>query len=154
MRERLTTIWQIWQNIAERLRQRGALLSLAVLLSIGLIEPLACIAHCTMLDVLYAGQTSGHQHHNHAVASGAPVDVALATSDDVPATVCLEQHLFSTSAAANCDAPTPQPFHEMTLLTVVVLVPLALVAQHARQATGPPAEFFSPPLLRPPLLCA
>lgn len=151
MRKRLLTIWQVWQGIAERLRQRGALVSLVLLLSIGLFEPLACVIHCSVLEVLYT-QTSGHHHHVAVDGGQWTVDGGNKQVQSA-APVCAENHSFAANTAANCDAPTPQPFHEMMLLSVFVLLPLALLARRARQSTGPPAEFFSPPLLRPPLLC-
>lgn len=155
MRERRQTVWAIWQGIAERLRQRGALVCLAVLLSIGLFEPLGCIIHCAMLDVLYSGSPSVH-HHQHSTDAGLGTGGHTAfDQQNVAATsLCPEQHGAALSATTNCVTPIPQPFHEMMLLVVIILVPLALLARRERRSTGPPPKFFSPPLLRPPLLCA
>lgn len=154
MREQLPIIWQTWRGVAERLRQRGALVSLAVLLSIGLLEPLVCIIHCAVQEALYSRQATVHQHHHHAGTSTAGSKAVSASLGDTSTSICAEDHQIAATSITNCDSPTPQPFHEMTLLAIFVLLPLALIVRRARDSTGPPAEFFPPKLLHPPLLCA
>ena len=67
MSERLATIYRAWPEIARRRSRRGALTSVFVLLSIGLIEPLACIIHCEIIELLVTPTASAAGvHHNHA----------------------------------------------------------------------------------------
>ncbi|KAB8144940.1 hypothetical protein F8S13_03665 [Chloroflexia bacterium SDU3-3] len=148
VRELLTRMCRIWHPIAGRLRRRGALTSLFVVLTLGLLEPLACVAHCAIIEMLgtASGMTAMHHHHASAtpdLASVAPVG-----------TNCHGMASSPNSAAPNCPTSFGQPFHEMLLLSVVILLVLASIARPnlspvLRQAQHRPQPLSPPPIIRP-----
>lgn len=156
MQERLRTIYYEWQQIAERLRRRGALFSLAALLSLGLFEPLGCILHCEMIGLLSGSANTPAFTHHHTQASHEQhahhmSDAPAAHTED--STACRQFYGCEAMTTAHCQPVAPQPFHEMSLLFIILLVPLGLIARRRRPLTAPPRQFYIPPLRRPPILC-
>ena len=158
MSERVRTISHIWVEIARRLRRRGALTGLFVLLTIGLVEPLACIIHCEITELLSAPAISAlHGHHNHAhsdaVAAKESSTVAI-VAPPPDSMLCAQLHNGGTSHTGMPQSATPQPFHEMIVLLGVLFVAVFIIMGPHPLTSDPPRTRFVAPPLRPPILFA
>lgn len=147
VRELLTRMCRIWHPIAGKLRRRGALTSLFVVLTIGLLEPLACVAHCAIIGMLGTDSGMAAMHHHHAGATPDLASVAPA------GTLCHGMASSPNSAAPTCPTSFGQPFHEMLLLSVAILLVLASIARPdpspvLRQAQHRPQPLSPPPIIQ------
>lgn len=157
MSERLHTISHIWVEIARRLRRRGALTGLFVLLSIGLVEPLACIIHCEITELLSAPAASalyGHQNHAHHTAVAAEESSTVAIIAPPGTMLCAQLHSASTSDTGMPQSAAPQPFHEMIVLLGMLFAAVFCITRPQPGTSDPPRTRFIAPPLRPPILFA
>lgn len=123
-----------------------------VVLALGIIEPLACILHCEFVHLLHQTKTSAlvdangnlvlfcdfkQQAENNGFHTSAP------QSDD-------EIHSL-TAPGKQPLVPLPQPFHELSVVLILMLSLLVLLKEripiHARRL----ASLASPPPLPPPI---
>lgn len=139
-----------------RLRGRHGAVALLALLTIGLLEPLACILHCEVWeDLLRASSLAAHRHgaHHHVMPGGATMRagatagdqaaLASAAPDDVPCLVQSQSHLPH--------GIFPQPFHEMALTFAIVVAALGFVERLLLVPPRPPPLVAHVPPLRPPI---
>lgn len=146
VRELLTRMCRIWHPIASRLRRRGALISLFVVLTLGLLEPLACVTHCAIMGML-GNDSMATMHHHHASAAPELASVA-------PAGIhCHGMTSSPNSASQSCPNSFGQPFHEMLLLAVVIVLAISSIARPTpapvlRQAQHRPQPISPPPIIQ------
>ena len=145
VQQRITTYSQLWQDMAERLRRPGAVIGLLLVLLLGLIEPLTCVVHCSLLNMLATSQSAVVQHHHGGAV--APSARGVATS---AAQGCA--HVHSGVPSLPGSDVVPQPFHEMLLLPITMLVFVSLAVRRQHRASGPPAQPHAAPLGHPPKL--
>jgi len=154
--------WRRVRTWRARLRRKRAMLALAIVLLLGLGEPLACIIHCQIWlpfvsHMYFAAQLHHHHHHMSSGSSATAQPSALAYSDarapspNTPAPIC-ELH-GSQSDGVPFHIP-PSPVHEMLPVCglPIVLVILLLVNLITSPETSP--NRCVPPLLRPPIAFA
>ena len=148
------TIGMLWQDlrrrqraIRARLRRDRAALALLALITIGLGEPLLCIAHCQIWLPLQFSRYFASQHSQHHHLHGTPAPGPGHAADR--AAEC------QMRGDAGVPAHMPQPPVHDLVLALLVLVPLAtLVRRYAAALAQFPALVFFPPLRRPPRLQA
>lgn len=157
VKQRMSTIYRVWQGIACRLRRRGALVGLIVLLTIGLIEPLACIVHCELQAVFaqVAASTDAPQYlHHHGSTSNNPRShvVSYATLTTInPHAGC---SLLQSNSNSTNQTTAPQPFHEMALLAILLL-PLGTLRSFNRWTSRAAlTDCALSPHFKPPILYA
>lgn len=152
------------------LRRDGALVSLVALLSLGLLEPLACILHCDLLVPM----REAHQHTHHALgltfkgdisedaflcAFGIPKStmpqgvqeqrVALLARHPRPmCTLCTSDYVNSTTQPL---LSAPAPFHAMVLLCTAPFIAALLLRRQHNAPPNPPPRRVEPPPLPPPI---
>ncbi len=148
-----------------RLRRDRAALTLAVLLTLGLGEPLLCIIHCQIwlpiaLHSYFAAQHQHMHHHGQMHIGAGAIDqapapnsgVALAAVSPVDAPMCTFQG--GTSSGSSPLYIPPSPVHDMIMALPMLLLVLLLVGmRRAAPPGGPPRLFYTPPL-RPPICFA
>ena len=169
----LKRTWRAWQT---RLRRNYSALTLSVLLTLGLGEPLLCVFHCQvwlpLIHHAYFSAQHQHQHQSHiiqnsAMATAPGVPALQATDNAQPAYQALlsigiggaatTTNCFSMQPGSSAPAPSevpPSPVHDLLILMVAfVLVIPRLIPYHMK----PPNHHASitPPLfLRPPITSA
>jgi hypothetical protein len=160
---------QAWRRLNKhwrpRLRQNGALVALFALLMLGLLEPLACILHCTLWMPLHVqagtSQQQAHQHHQHHQQADTTKGAVAAVVAEAPASwMGQTAPVTNTHCVVGTDnghgtnghhAPLAEASHEMALV-LLVLAPVILLVQHygALPPRSSPLRFLTP-LLRPPI---
>lgn len=140
------------------LRRASTAVSLLLLLSLGVLEPMLCIIHCE-IAALQAGAHAGRASSAGYLCAFAqqpmqarmPADHAVVTSAGLPS------HLH-TPAASDRSTPAPndaqpQPFHEMALVGVVLLLVVSVLWRaRCMPLHAPPQRFLKPPLHPPTAL--
>jgi hypothetical protein len=150
-----------WSAMRRRLRRERAAVTLMVLLTLGLGEPLLCIIHCQIwlpiaFNSYFAAQHR-HDHHHHPMTAGATHAGLTAAGSTHAATVAspapadmTECQLGGGSGSVPFHVP-PSPVHDMIpALAVLSLVPL-LIRAYLTAPPGDPPRIFLPPRLRPPI---
>lgn len=139
------------------------------LLALGLGEPLLCIIHCELAEVLQelqSRQSMVSMHHHHTMGH-----MSMPAEPEAAATHSLHQHGPATAGAhthsqpaADCmmpaggsgpsPLPPPSPIHDL-LLTPLVLLSAALpCAAHLPLSRLRPRYLGKPPPCPPPILAA
>jgi len=163
------TIRVLWQHLLRRWRatrrhllRKRATLTLLVLLTLGLGEPLLCIIHCQVwLPIAFlsyfAAQHPHAHHHDHAHMTVAPTDQSVeqaagaAITSSVPAehTMCAFQG-GPGQGSVPFHVP-PSPIHDMIpALLMLLVLPLVIAAWSTARGGDPPPVFHAPPF-RPPI---
>jgi len=153
-----------WRRYRVRLRRDRVAVTLLVLLTLGLGEPLLCIIHCQIwLPLAFHGYFAAQHHHDHAsqhrLAAVAPMarpappaagaTVIGAARQPARAPCCLDAAM-STDASVPFHVP-PSPVHDMMLaLTLLVFTALLFGALPNAPPVDPPPRSLPPPL-RPPI---
>jgi hypothetical protein len=151
-----------WRAARRHLLRGRATLTLLVLFTVGLGEPLLCIVHCQIwlpfaFHNYFAAQHPHAHHHDHAhIAASATEQSAqqtagAAVTSPVPAehTLCALQG-GSSQGSAPFHVP-PSPIHDLIpALVVLLLLPLVIAAWPTAPPGDPPPVFHAPPL-RPPI---
>ncbi len=150
---------QMWYEIARRLRQRSVALGVFLLLWIGLVEPMACVLHCDIWELVATVNPSAAQHHahgHHAHANQAGPDHG--SPDGSGAAAHQGMQLCSNLYAPNnqhhqMPEVGPAPYHEMSLVTTTLLLFIVIGAWLPSIPAIPPPRLKYPPPLKPPIPC-
>ena len=153
MTKRIATISLVWQQIAERLRRPGAIVGLFVVLLIGVIEPMTCIVHCSVLSLLAATTPGLTQHHHTAAAPMAAASSAETLQPLTDAHTCTQLQPRQPWPTSGSESAAPQPFHEMLLLAITLVIAALPFTRRKHLPNGPPTQWFAPTLGRPPIRC-
>jgi hypothetical protein len=144
-----------------RLRSRRAAVTLLLLLTFGLGEPILCIIHCQIwvpiaLQNYLAAQHAHMHHHHHIQGVAAPADqsnvpaagaAAIASTRSANVSTCAFQ---SGSDSSPIHIP-PSPVHDaIPAVLLLLLVSFAVGARPGPLPANPPHVFYPPPL-RPPI---
>lgn len=157
------TALHFWRPFVWRARigVNSASVALLVVLALGLIEPLSCIAHCLLLTAPHSHSASDELHpHAHRLRQAAPApDAAIGNAgyltwlDQVAHTTPAPCFLIAPlgSSPGQSHLPPAEPFHEMvpTVLAFLAL-PLLVQASALLARSAPPLRSVPPPL-RPPI---
>jgi hypothetical protein len=149
--QRARRLWRAWRN---QLRRKRLALTLLVPLSLGLLEPLACIIHCQVwLPIVLQSYLSAQHHHHHHVLSAAPgVSPAGAVVGSLPESSAPAECFVSMKGSPGTPMPEPpSPVHEMSLaITLLFSAVLLITIKLAAPPLGPPRVYAAVPL-RPPI---
>jgi hypothetical protein len=154
-----------WRATRRHLLRKRATLTLLVLLTLGLGEPLLCIIHCQIWLPLtfhsyFAAQHPHAHHHDHAHMTAAPTEqpaqqpAGAVITSPAPSehTMCAFQG-GSGQGSVPFHVP-PSPIHDMIpALVLLLLLPLVVAAWSTAPPGDPPPVFHAPPL-RPPIAFA
>ena len=124
------------------------MLALAIVLLLGLGEPLACIIHCQIwLPFVSHSYLAAHLHHHHHISSGS----SATAQPSAPAPSCDLYVGHSDSAPFHIP---PSPVHEMLLAFGPPLLLVILLFVYLIVPPGPSPNRSIPPPLRPPITFA
>lgn len=124
--------------------------ALAILV-LGVFEPLACIFHCEFIHGLHHDKTSALVDANGKVV----LFCELRRHPGVLQSGVTELAVLAATTTTNHPtSPLPQPFHELVLLTVVLLASPLLATQPLRTRRQIPVSLTLPPPLPPPICFA
>jgi hypothetical protein len=143
-----------------QLRREHTIVALLVL-TLGLLEPLACVLHCTLWMPLHHQSTAlaqEHQHHQH----GSPVSSAVAHIPAEQRAPFENRATYQISSLAPGDAqchfgsdahhmPLAEPFHELAFVVLALSFVVLLICWYliAPLQASPPLFLAVP--LRPPI---
>jgi hypothetical protein len=141
-----------------QLRREHAIVALLVL-TLGLLEPLACVLNCTLWMPLYHQSTALAQgHHQH----GSPASSAIAHTPAEQRAPFENRAAHYVSSLAPGDAqchfgsdahhmPLAEPFHEFALVVLALSFVVLLMCRYlVAPLQAPPPLFLAVPL-RPPI---
>jgi hypothetical protein len=143
-----------------QLRREHAIVALLVL-TLGLLEPLACVLHCTLWMPLYHQSTALAQEH-HAHSHGSPASSAIGHTPAEQQAPFENRATGQISSLAPGDAqchfgsdahymPLAEPFHEFAFVVLALGLVVLLMCWHlAAPPQAPPLRFLALPL-RPPI---
>ncbi len=147
---------QFTHSLWRRLRHASTAVSLLVLLSLGVMEPLLCVIHCEIMALRADAQHAHVSSTNyvcaftqqtvtkHQTLAHHALIVSTASPSPLHAMSINERGVPTTSNAQ------PQPFHEMAFIASALLLIILLVLRDCNVTPlAPPQRFFRPPL-RPP----
>ena len=113
-----------------------------VVLTLAILNPLACLIHCSILDM------RGQHEFAHVAQSGASkyfCDMSFETA---------ASQLSNTEPGIQLPTPAPtsmpRAVYEAVLLNVLLIMPLWLLLRFLNQTASRYADLFSPPLTPPP----
>jgi hypothetical protein len=143
------------------LLRKRATLTLLVLLTLGLGEPLLCIIHCQVWLPLafhsYFAAQHLHAHHDHAHMTAAVTEQpAQQAAGAAMTSSVLAQHTMCAFQGGPGQGSVPfhvppSPIHDMIpAIVLLLLLPLAISASSTARGGDPPPVFHAPPL-RPPI---
>src|SRR5581483_8149979 len=156
---RIRRRWHAWRA---RLRRDRATLTLALLLTLGLGEPLLCIVHCQIwlpiaLHSYFAAQHQ-HMHHHGQVHTGASTidqapapDSGVAIVGTAPADLPMCTLQGGTGSGSSPLYIPPSPVHEMILALPALLLALLMIGIRRPAPPGRPPRLCYAPPLRPPI---
>lgn len=153
--KRMLMTFVCWQRSARYLvhwSRRSAVASLTIL-SLGLLEPFACIIHCAFLDEALAPASTLHHHTHLSPTSDPPSGTATDSLEtSTPTTGALVASLLCNFART----PTPRAmplaraFHECVLAILALWGMSVLLVRSAFPDQATPLRGFRPLLFRPP----
>jgi hypothetical protein len=145
---------QFTRMLRRRLPRTSTAVGLLLLLSLGVLEPMLCIIHCEMAT-LQAATHAGHASSaGYLCAFQQPMQAHMRADHAVVTSAGLPSHLHAPSASdRGAPAPNvaqPQPFHEMALVGVVLLLVVSVLWRaRCMPLHVPPQRFLKPPLHPP-----
>ena len=147
-----------YRALRARLRSARVAVTLLMLLTLSLGEPLLCIIHCQVwLPIAYHSYFAGQHAHMHHASSHMISAEAAGTSDAILVSPLSanDASCFMLRAASNHDgAPfhvPPSPVHDLLPALVALLMLVWLSSTRPAAPPGDPPHIAHPLRLRPPI---